>query len=230
MISDLDLIALQQVDLHIVSAPSFVKFWKARHFQVRLAEPVNGLHRVALLSKVALKTVQLDIGDKHRCIATAIATDQPILLASCYGFSDDPPRARAWEVTEALHAVRRPWMALGDWNLEEDGLSQLFVGDWLLLWTSLFRWELLSCLHVILEVAASTMDLRTASMPQKCFIEKGSRTISSSATLLSRASSCKATMLLSVWSSTDSVAAQCILAWSAGSQAQSGVVAWQKPK
>ena len=121
LISDLDLIALQEVDLHIISAPSFVQFWKARHFQVRLAEPVNGFHRVAVISKVALKTVQLDIGDKHRCIATVLATDQPILLASCYGFSDDPPKARAFarEVIEALSAFHRPWIALGDWNLEE---------------------------------------------------------------------------------------------------------------
>ena len=123
------LASLQEVDLHVISAPAFVKFWKAHHFQVRLAEPVNGIHRVALLSKVALKTVQLDIGDKHRCVATAIATDQPILLASCYGFSDDPPRARAFakEVTEALHVFGRPWIALGDWNLEETGLSSLFA-------------------------------------------------------------------------------------------------------
>ena len=96
---------------------------------MRLAEPLNGIHRVALLSKVALKTVQLDIGDKHRCVAAAIATDQPILLASCYGFSDDPPRARAFakEVTAALHVFGRPWIALGDWNLEENGLSSLFA-------------------------------------------------------------------------------------------------------
>ena len=117
------------MDLHIVSAPSFVKFWKACHFQVRLAEPVNGLHRVALLSKVALKTAKLDIGDKHRCIATATATDQPTSLASCYGFSDDPPRARAFarEITEALHAFHRPWIALGGWRLEEDEHSRLFA-------------------------------------------------------------------------------------------------------
>ena len=167
LISDLDLIALQEGG---GSSHSFRPFVCKILEGASLSGASCGAREWASSSGVALqgclvKTAQLDIGDKHRCIATTTATDQPILLASCYGLSDDPPRARAFarEITEALHAFHRPWIALGGWRFEEDEHSRLFAEG------------LATLLDGPFQVGTP---LRTASTPQKCLIEKGSRTIS----------------------------------------------------
>ncbi|CAE7631163.1 LINE-1 retrotransposable element ORF2 protein [Symbiodinium microadriaticum] len=130
VIRDLDVVALQEIDLHPCAAPHFIRFWKGKGFRTCLgAVSASGVHRVALLSKLALRQVGLDIEHNDRQVTAVLGTYRPILFSSCYGHAGDAPTAKAFahDLAHALSRTGHPWVALGDYNLEESDLFHVFA-------------------------------------------------------------------------------------------------------
>lgn len=129
---DLDILALQELDLSEVSRTRFREFWKMKGFHVALgaSNPVDKLGNtlVALISRIPLREIcPSNIGDSHRACFGLVevrfgADIRKLLLGSVYGHSTNfADRARALlceQVVDFVGSFGLPWIVLGDWNTD----------------------------------------------------------------------------------------------------------------
>ena len=128
-IEGLDVVALQEIDLNVVGAPSFVAFWARKGYRTVFGGALNGFYKVAILSSLALQCVQLELQEAQRVAAVTVGTFEPMLFATVYGFANDAPRTRPLvrELVSQLHGTGHPWVLLGDYNLEAEDLEEIFA-------------------------------------------------------------------------------------------------------
>ena len=128
-IEGLDVVALQEIDLNVVGAPSFVAFWARKGYRTVFGGALNGFYKVAILSRLALQCVQLELQEAPRVAAVTVGTFEPMLFATVYGFANDAPRTRPLvrELVSQLHGTGHPWVLLGDYNLEAEDLEEIFA-------------------------------------------------------------------------------------------------------
>ena len=122
------LAAFQEADINPPSAAGFVAAWRRHKFQAVLS-PVDsrGMHRVALVSCLPLRPVQLpDLSCADRVAAGVVAWPLPegptsVLVVSFYGYPSDAPRTSLAldSLMCAVAAFGGPFVVLGDYNITQ---------------------------------------------------------------------------------------------------------------
>ena len=89
------------MDVNSLSAPGYCAGWHSRGYKAILGEldPACDLRRVALISRLPIKPVSLNLGIRRARVAsglTGLGTpngSEPVLVVALYGFSRDLPAA-----------------------------------------------------------------------------------------------------------------------------------------
>ena len=143
----IDVLAIQELDLHENSVPNFTERLRARAVHVFLGGCVDGLYRCAVLSK--LPGVRLDLySDRLAGVVFQLLTEGRLcnfVVASYYGCATD----RASAMSGAEHAVQElkkcqsAWCLVGDFNLEatEEPLCSALAGGLAYSWDLPFEAE-----------------------------------------------------------------------------------------
>ena len=143
----IDVLAIQELDLHENSIPNFTERLRARAVHVFLGGCVDGLYRCAVLSK--LPGVRLDLySDRLAGVVFQLLTEGRLcnfVVASYYGCATD----RASAMSGAEHAVQElkkcqsAWCLVGDFNLEatEEPLCSALAGGLAYSWDLPFEAE-----------------------------------------------------------------------------------------
>ena len=143
----IDVLAVQELDLHENSVPNFTERLRARAVHVFLGGCVDGLCRCAVLSK--LPGVRLDLhSDRLARVVFQLLTEGRLcnfVVASYYGCATD----RASAMSGAEHAVQElkkcqsAWCLVGDFNLEatEEPLCSALAGGLAYSWDLPFEAE-----------------------------------------------------------------------------------------
>ena len=125
-----DVLSLQEVNVNALSAPGYCAAWLSRGYTAILSDPdpVSGLHRVALISKLPIKPVSLKLGGGCARIAaglTELTTSQgsrSILIIALYGFAGDLPSTSflVKEATAACKSFGGTFLMMGDFNCTQE--------------------------------------------------------------------------------------------------------------
>ena len=69
------------------------------------------------------------MADASRYVAAVVCTGDSVVAACAYRHADCLPKARQHgrAVAKGLSFLGRPWVALGDWNAENDAPNKLFA-------------------------------------------------------------------------------------------------------
>ena len=134
LISDHPLVALQELDLPSNARIRFQNYWTQRRWHSLLGPSGSPGCRVGLLSKHPLLPVRLSTEFPDRVVCGALELPaigggyQKVLFASVYGFAGDSALSRRLhvQVADALLAYELPFLLLGDFNLTEEELAELF--------------------------------------------------------------------------------------------------------
>ncbi|CAE7359865.1 unnamed protein product [Symbiodinium natans] len=123
-------ISLQEIDVNYLSAPGFVEAWRHEGYSALLsAGDVNkGSHRVALVSKVPLRQVNLGLARAQpRHVAGLVelcsgSRKHHLLVIAAYGFPGDLEATSEMlrELVEAARAFGGSFVIFGDFNATAD--------------------------------------------------------------------------------------------------------------
>ena len=132
LIEDCTVVALQEIDVNIHSAESFVQFWASLNWHCVLGGLHDGrMHRICVLARLPLRRVQLEPahGFDDRILACHLGSHDPIMFSCIYGHATDEELAHATATAEVrgLQSSGRPWLLMGDFNLQPCDLENLWT-------------------------------------------------------------------------------------------------------
>ena len=122
------LVAMSEADIPVASRASWTGFWKAHGWHTHLSLPEAGLCRVALLSRVPFKPVNLceaDAAARHAAALVDLETPSGCLSLLCvaaYLQSGQPAvaDAQSQDVLSAADSCGRPALVFGDFNMTQE--------------------------------------------------------------------------------------------------------------
>ena len=122
------LVAMSEADIPVASRASWTGFWKAHGWRTHLSLPEAGLCRVALLSRVPFKPVNLceaDAAARHAAALVDLETPSGCLSLLCvaaYLQSGQPAvaDAQSQDILSAADSCGRPALVFGDFNMTQE--------------------------------------------------------------------------------------------------------------
>ena len=137
-----DFLSLQEVDVNLLSASGYCAGWQSRGYKAILSEldVANDLHRVALVTRLPIKPVSLNLGVRNARVAaglTELGTSngfESVLVVALYGFSGDLPATNqlVQEVVASCKSFGGTFMIVGDYNCtqHEGTVCNLLQAGW----------------------------------------------------------------------------------------------------
>ena len=122
------LVAMSEADIPVTSRASWTGFWRAHGWHTHLSLPEAGLCRVALLSRVPFKPVNLceaDAAARHAAALVDLETPSGCLSLLCvaaYLQSGQPAvaDAQSQDILSAADSCGRPALVFGDFNMTQE--------------------------------------------------------------------------------------------------------------